>query len=77
MNNYTPLAISGNDKNKQLTLLTQRKLAFTARIPFLRYTVKSLEHLKNPLYMPKTNHTVYVIESQIYLVRQSLSRKNG
>jgi hypothetical protein len=30
-NNYTPLAISKNDKNKQLTLLNQRKLAFTAR----------------------------------------------
>jgi hypothetical protein len=27
---FTPLAISGNDKNKQLTLLSQRKLALTA-----------------------------------------------
>jgi hypothetical protein len=27
---YTPL-ISGNDKNKQITLLSQRKLALTAR----------------------------------------------
>jgi hypothetical protein len=25
-NNYTPLVISRNDKNKQLTLLSQRKL---------------------------------------------------
>ncbi len=31
MNNYTPLVISGNDKNKQLTLLSQRKLALTVR----------------------------------------------
>ncbi len=27
MNNYNPLVISRNDKNKQLTLLCQRKLA--------------------------------------------------
>ncbi len=27
MNNYTPLVISRNDKNKQLTLLSQLKLA--------------------------------------------------
>jgi hypothetical protein len=31
MNNCTPLVISRNDKNKQLTLLSQRKLALTAR----------------------------------------------
>ncbi len=31
MHNYTPLVISGNDKNKKLTLLSQRKLALTAR----------------------------------------------
>jgi hypothetical protein len=30
MKNYTPLVISRNDKNKQLTLLSQRKLALTA-----------------------------------------------
>jgi hypothetical protein len=29
MQNYTPLVFSGNDKNKQLTLLRQRKLALT------------------------------------------------
>jgi hypothetical protein len=28
--NYTRLVISGNKNNKQLTLLSQRKLAFTA-----------------------------------------------
>jgi hypothetical protein len=30
MANFSPLAISKNDKNKQLTLLSQRKLALTA-----------------------------------------------
>jgi hypothetical protein len=30
INNYTPLVISRNDKNKLLTLLSQRKLALTA-----------------------------------------------
>jgi hypothetical protein len=30
MHNYTPLEISANDKNKQLILLSQRKLALTA-----------------------------------------------
>jgi hypothetical protein len=30
MKNYTPLVISRNDKNKQVTLLSQRKLALTA-----------------------------------------------
>jgi hypothetical protein len=29
---YTPLVISGNDKNKQLTLLSKRKHALTERI---------------------------------------------
>jgi hypothetical protein len=36
VNNYTPLAISRNDKNKQLTLLSQHKLALTAK-NFLHY----------------------------------------
>jgi hypothetical protein len=31
MNIYTPLVISRNGKNKQLTLLNQRKLSLTAR----------------------------------------------
>jgi hypothetical protein len=31
MNNYTPLVISGNDKNTQLSLLSRVKLALTAR----------------------------------------------
>jgi hypothetical protein len=38
MNNYTPRVINRNDKNKQLTLLSQRKLALTARnTPFAIY----------------------------------------
>jgi hypothetical protein len=32
MHNFIPLVISGKDKNKQLTLLTQRKLAFTGKM---------------------------------------------
>jgi hypothetical protein len=32
MNIYTPLVISGNDKNNQLTLLSQCKLALTSII---------------------------------------------
>jgi hypothetical protein len=32
MHNYTPHVISGNDKNMQLTLLSQRKLALTEEI---------------------------------------------
>jgi hypothetical protein len=31
INNYTPLVISGNDKNKQLTLLSQWKLTLIPR----------------------------------------------
>jgi hypothetical protein len=39
-NNYTPLVISWNVKNKQLTLLSQRKLAFTVGdIHFLLYKI--------------------------------------
>jgi hypothetical protein len=45
MNNYTPLMISWNDQNKQLTLFSQRKLVLTARNTFFAFK-KSLEHLK-------------------------------
>jgi hypothetical protein len=31
MYNYTPLVISRNDKNKQLTLLSQRKISLTTK----------------------------------------------
>jgi hypothetical protein len=46
MYNYTPLVINGNDKNKQLTSLGQRKLAITSRNT-LFILKKSLKHLKN------------------------------
>ncbi len=36
MNNYTPLVISGNDKNKQLTLIGQCNLALTTTIVGLK-----------------------------------------
>jgi hypothetical protein len=39
MSNYIPLLISRNDKNKQLTLLGQRKLALTAINNFLHYKI--------------------------------------
>jgi hypothetical protein len=35
----TPLVISRNDKNKQLTLLSQFKLAFQQEINFLHYKI--------------------------------------
>jgi hypothetical protein len=35
MHNYTPHVISGNDKNKQLTLLSQCKLTFNGRNMFI------------------------------------------
>ncbi len=44
MNNYTPLVISKNDKNKQLTLLSQRKLTAVNKFFCI---IKSLEPLKN------------------------------
>jgi hypothetical protein len=34
MHNYIPLVISRNEKNKQLTLLSQHKLALTRRNTF-------------------------------------------
>jgi hypothetical protein len=47
MHNYTPIVISGNDKNKQLTLLSQCKLAFTGRNTLIVGSVNSEGHLKN------------------------------
>ncbi len=67
-----PLMISGNDKNKP-TLLSQRKLALTARNTLFK---ESLEHLKNVEYGPVLylglKLTIQVIKRQIHLVRQSL-----
>jgi hypothetical protein len=39
INKYTPLVIRVNNKNKQLTLLSQRKLALTARNTLLCYKI--------------------------------------
>jgi hypothetical protein len=39
MNNYTPLVIGRNEKNKQLTLLSLRKLALTSRNKLLHYKI--------------------------------------
>jgi hypothetical protein len=57
MNNYIPLAISWNDKNKQLTVLSERTLALTARNTLLHHKIKRSKKLPRPLFMPKTNHT--------------------
>ncbi len=56
MNRSTPLLIRRYGKNKQLTLLSQRKLILTAGNTLFSI---SLEHLERPrfLFRPKTNHT--------------------
>ncbi len=41
MHNYTSFMISGNDKNKQLTLLSQSKLAFSGRNLYIYGAVNS------------------------------------
>jgi hypothetical protein len=46
MHNYTLIVISGNDKNKQLTLLSQCKHAFTGRNTLMVVSVNSEGHLK-------------------------------
>jgi hypothetical protein len=75
MNNYTPLLISRNDKNKQLTLLSQHKLALPGKI-YVNGSVNLEGHLKKL----KTKHdassglylSIYVIKRPIQLVRKSL-----
>jgi hypothetical protein len=47
LHNYTPLVISGNDKNKQVTLLNQRKLALTATNRYTFCVLKSMGHIKS------------------------------
>ncbi len=74
--NYTTLVISRNDKNKQLTLLSQHKLAVTARNTLFAIYSKTLELLKNlknvPVLYLGLKLTTHVIQSRIHLVRQSL-----
>jgi hypothetical protein len=46
---FYSLVISGDDKNKQLTLLSQCKLALTARNTLLHYKIiRALKKFKNP-----------------------------
>ncbi len=63
MKNYTPLVIGWKDKKKQLTLLSQRKLALTARnTPFAlknHLAPKKFQKGPRPLVRPKTNHTCH------------------
>ncbi len=66
MHNYTPLVISVNDKNKQLTSLGQRKLAITLRNTLFVWK-KSLEHLKNIKNGLVLKLTIHVFKSQIIL----------
>ncbi len=72
MNNHTPPVIRENDKNKQLTLLSQRKIALTTRNT-LFFVIKSLEHITNfkngPVLYLGLKLTIHVIKSQIHLVR--------
>jgi hypothetical protein len=60
---YTPLVISRNDKNKQLTLLGQRKLALTVRNTlFAIYIMEAPKKFKKwprPLFRLKTNHSCH------------------
>jgi hypothetical protein len=90
MHNYTPLVISRKDKNtdKQLTLVSQRKLALTATKTLLshpktcinrdEYTscnIKSLEQLQNLkglVLYLGLELAIHIIKSQIHLVRHSL-----
>jgi hypothetical protein len=55
LNTYTQLVISGNDKNKQITLLSQGKLALTARYILFAYTIiGALKNLQKNC--PRTNN---------------------
>jgi hypothetical protein len=64
MHNYTPLVISGDDKNKQLTLSTQ------TCINWKKYVNSSVNSEERDAYSG-LNLSIYVIKSPIQLVRQS------
>jgi hypothetical protein len=53
MHNYIPLVISANDKDKQLTLLSQHKLAFN-REKYTFCVIKSLDNLTNVKMAPSS-----------------------
>jgi hypothetical protein len=64
MLNYTPLVISSNDKNKQQTLSSQRKLALIARNTLFCYKIigapKKLKTWLRLLFRPKSNYTCHL-----------------
>jgi hypothetical protein len=67
---YTSLVISRNDNNKQLTLLSQRKLAVPRKVHFLQYKIIGApKYVKNGpvLYLVDLKLTIHVIKSQIHL----------
>jgi hypothetical protein len=72
MNNYTPHVISRNDKNKQLTLLRQRKLALSARNTLFEHWSTKKIYKNGPVLHLGLKLTAHVIKSQIHLVKQSL-----
>ncbi len=56
MHNCTPLVISGDGKNKQLTLLSQRKLAITVG---MQVKIVTMTPSSKPLFRRRTNHTFH------------------
>jgi len=74
MNNYTPLVISRNYKNKQLILLCQGKLALTAVNKLLQYKIigapNKFQNLPRPLV--RTSFVNFVKILLICFMRQSL-----
>jgi hypothetical protein len=61
MHNYSPPLISENNKKEQLALLSQRKLALTARNTLFAYKIIGAPNKfqKWPVLKPKTNHTCH------------------
>ena len=75
MHNYTPLVMSRTDKKKQLTLLSQRKLALNVRNMYLALYIWSinLKNLKTRRDAYSGQYlSIFIIKSPIHLVRQSL-----
>ncbi len=70
MNNYTPLEITGNYKNKQLTLLSQRKFALPRKMHFFIGTTKKFKN--GPVLNLGLPLNKYIIKNQIHLLRQFL-----
>jgi hypothetical protein len=75
VNNYTPLVVSRKDKNKQLKLLCQRKLAETAINNFFALKIiGDPEQFKNqPRSLVRPGSVILCQKFEIFLMRQSLS----